>query len=105
MDGHQRNNGWRRPNRSTDNGNRHEGQTKSKRRREVWAHVPAFARFIALRQDSNTVSLLRRNAVKLYYSPGSCALAPHIVLLEAGHAFELEKVDIPNKKTASGADY
>ncbi len=43
--------------------------------------------------------------MKLYYSPGSCALAPHIVLLEAGHAFELEKVDIPNKKTASGADY
>lgn len=43
--------------------------------------------------------------MKLYYSPGSCALAPHIVLLEAGYAFELEKVDIPNKKTASGADY
>ncbi len=43
--------------------------------------------------------------MKLYYSPGACSLAPHIVLLEAGYAFELEKVDIPNKKTASGADY
>jgi glutathione S-transferase len=43
--------------------------------------------------------------VKLYYSPGACSLAPHIVLLESGHAFDLEKVDIPNKKTASGADY
>ena len=43
--------------------------------------------------------------MKLYYSPGACSLAPHIVLKEAGFAFDLEKVDIPNKKTASGADY
>lgn len=43
--------------------------------------------------------------MKLYYSPGACSLAPHIVLLEAGFTFDLEKVDIPNKKTASGADY
>lgn len=43
--------------------------------------------------------------MKLYYSSGACSLAPHIVLLETGHAFELEKVDIPNKKTASGADF
>ncbi len=43
--------------------------------------------------------------MKLYFSPGACSLAPHIVLMEAGFAFDLEKVDIPNKKTASGADY
>jgi glutathione S-transferase len=43
--------------------------------------------------------------MKLYYSPGACSLAPHIVLFEGGFAFETEKVDIPNKKTASGADY
>jgi len=43
--------------------------------------------------------------MKLYYSPGACSLAPHIALLEAGCSFDLEKVDIPNKKTASGADY
>jgi len=43
--------------------------------------------------------------MKLYFSPGACSLAPHIVLLEAGFAFDLEKVDIPNKKTAAGADY
>ena len=43
--------------------------------------------------------------MKLYYSPGACSLAPHIALLEAGYAYDLEKVDIPNKKTASGADY
>ena len=43
--------------------------------------------------------------MKLYYSSGACSLAPHIVLLETGHAFELEQVDIPNKKTASGADF
>lgn len=43
--------------------------------------------------------------MKLYYSPGACSLAPHIVLREAGCNFEIERVDIPAKKTASGADY
>lgn len=43
--------------------------------------------------------------MKLYFSPGACSLAAHIVLHEAGYAFDCEKVDIPAKKTASGADY
>jgi glutathione S-transferase len=43
--------------------------------------------------------------VKLYYSPGACSLAPHIVLHEAGCEFEIERVDIPTKTTESGADY
>ena len=43
--------------------------------------------------------------MKLYYSPGACSMAPHIVACEAGHALDLVKVDIPNKKTADGGDY
>ena len=43
--------------------------------------------------------------MKLYYSPGACSMAPHIALREAGARFDLEKVDIPNKKTADGGDY
>jgi len=43
--------------------------------------------------------------MKLYYSPGACSMAPHIVAREAGLTLELEKVDIPNKKTAAGGDY
>jgi glutathione S-transferase len=43
--------------------------------------------------------------MKLYYSPGACSIVPHIVLREAAYAFDLEKVDIPSKKTASGEDY
>ena len=43
--------------------------------------------------------------MKLYYSPGACSMAPHIVAHEAGIALETERVDIPNKKTASGADF
>lgn len=43
--------------------------------------------------------------MKLFYSPGACSLAPHIVALESGHRIEIEKVDIPNKKTAGGGDY
>ena len=43
--------------------------------------------------------------MKLYYSPGACSMAPHIVAREAGHTIDLEKVDIPNKKTADGGDY
>lgn len=43
--------------------------------------------------------------MKLYYSPGSCALAPHIVLTELGLSFELEKVDLKTKQTASSKDF
>src|SRR5258708_7816344 len=43
--------------------------------------------------------------MKLYYAPGACSMAPHIVANEAGHKLDLVKVDIPNKKTEAGDDY
>ena len=43
--------------------------------------------------------------MKLYYSPGACSLAPHIVLREAERAFELERVDLRAHRTAAGSDY
>jgi glutathione S-transferase len=43
--------------------------------------------------------------MKLYFAPGACSLSPHIVLRETGANFELEKVSLQEKKTASGADY
>ena len=43
--------------------------------------------------------------MKLYYAPGACSLAPHIVARETGVAPQLVKVDIPNKKTENGDDF
>jgi glutathione S-transferase len=43
--------------------------------------------------------------MKLYFSPGSCSLSPHIVLREAGANFKLEQVNNQEKKTKSGKDY
>ncbi|NQD35531.1 glutathione transferase GstA [Permianibacter sp. IMCC34836] len=43
--------------------------------------------------------------MKLYYSPGTCALLPHIVLKELGLTASLSKVDLASKKTDDGQNY
>lgn len=43
--------------------------------------------------------------MKLYYAPGACSLASHIVLAESGAEYSVEKADIRAKKTESGADF
>ena len=43
--------------------------------------------------------------MKLYYSPGACSQAAHILLHETGLPHDSEAVDISAKKTASGSDY
>ncbi len=43
--------------------------------------------------------------MKLYYFPGACSLAPHIVLHEAGLSCEIERVDLAKKETKSGVDF
>jgi glutathione S-transferase len=40
--------------------------------------------------------------MKLYFAPAACSLSPHIVLREAGAKFDLEQVDLREKKTKKG---
>ena len=43
--------------------------------------------------------------MKLYYSPGTCSLSPHIVLLEAGLPFQAVLASTKTHKLADGTDY
>lgn len=43
--------------------------------------------------------------MRLYYAPGACSLAPHIVAREANLPVELERVDLAAKKTEAGEDF
>jgi len=43
--------------------------------------------------------------MKLYYSPGACSLSPHIVLREAGLAFDLVMASTKTHKLQDGTDY
>jgi glutathione S-transferase len=43
--------------------------------------------------------------MKLYYTPGVCSLAPHIVLEEAGVAYTLVEIDFRTKTVAGGGDF
>lgn len=43
--------------------------------------------------------------MKLYYYPGACSLAAHIVLRELNREFSLVKVDLASKRTELGEDF
>src|SRR3954466_3047433 len=43
--------------------------------------------------------------MKLYYSPGACSQAPHILLHEIGLDHDAVRVDLRAKKLEAGSDY
>src|SRR5688572_7956644 len=58
-------------------------------------------RRIAARQETYAME----SAMQLYFSPGACSLASHIVLREAGLPFDLKRTDVKTKKLEDGSDY
>jgi glutathione S-transferase len=43
--------------------------------------------------------------MKLFFSPGACSQAPHIILRETGTPFTLVKVDLGQHRTQEGGNY
>jgi glutathione S-transferase len=43
--------------------------------------------------------------MKLYYAPGACSLAPHIVAREAGLKLDLDRLDFATRRTEGGEDF
>ncbi len=43
--------------------------------------------------------------MKLYYTPGACSFAPHVLLRETGQPFTLEFVALPARQLADGSDF
>jgi glutathione S-transferase len=43
--------------------------------------------------------------MKLYYSPGACSQAPHILMHEVGLSHEAERVDLKSKTLEDGSSY
>ena len=43
--------------------------------------------------------------MKLFYAPGACSLASHIVASEGGISLDLEKVDLREHRTETGSDF
>jgi glutathione S-transferase len=43
--------------------------------------------------------------MKLYYAPGACSQAPHILLHEIGLSHDAERVDLKAKRTESDGDF
>lgn len=66
------------------------------------AYVPDRSRW-AVEGVARAMKL--RPSMKLYYAPGACSLAPHIVLRETGRRFDLESVDLGTHRTETGGDF
>src|SRR6202158_5738675 len=74
------------------------GGSRGQPRKAIWL---ACLGWTAAARAANLYPSMRTNMLKLYYAAGTCALASHIALQEAGATYTTERLDFKSNQQNS----